>query len=478
MSISWGLLYSGSSTATLLVHDYQQATFGDDDEFVRESIPVDVVEASAALLDAKLTLLHRLSGAVNDYQKTKVANQPVYLTGTVDGVAWRSEIVSLRVTNASPGAYQDEHASFHRDVVMEVTRRPWETITEYVASIRNANVADWDVYDPATEAGVKIYDGDDRSGSAGSVRTNYLFVKENSLAPSMNMKTPVNIIFGAGQEDINYDEFYIGTKHHCAIAGTESFVDGLLVDLSGTYATTASGDNYYALTFSDGDGDYTPADFIAPSDAIHQENKYYKVFMRTQSPIAYTDLRCRLVLEDRTFTGVDVWTGQWYTLVSGRYLHPLDTLKLPPQFLFDNGYVGKRSYNLRLEFESAVASRTVNIDFVQFVPVDDYAEVKKRDEYSAYTAFGVDDAYNLMVDFSTNPVSSMFFLAAGTGYLPIATTTGYPVMTTSGGAINLMPSQNTYSTAIIVLFTRTGHWHLPDDYVYVNVFYRPRRRAI
>lgn len=478
MGISWGLLYNGSSTIALNVqHGYIPAVADDGVEFLSESVPVNVVGTSAADLDSDLNTLRMLCYAVAEYQRTKVLNKPIYFTCTKETVLWRSEIVRMRVVNANGDAYSSEHAGFTRQVMLEITRRGYfETNTEYPAQLRNANVADWDTYDySAGEYGLKIYSGDDRSGAAGSIHTNYMFVKENATAPAIDLPTPVKLVFSESSSGAAsaHKEIYIGAKYHCGSAGTDDLTD-LLFEGSGAADATCSNDDYYALTFSDGDGTYaiTGGGVGSLPDTVFQENKYYKAFLRFQATFAYTDLRARFVIVDDA-TG-DEYETQWHTLAPGSYLYALDTVKIPFRSFFDNAYTNIRLYSVRLEFESSVASRTVNIDYLQFVPVDGYAEVKPF--IAPPSGYGVSGDAGIAVDFSTNPATVVFFFVAESGYNP---TDGYCIYSANGPGINLMPNWGAFTTAIFAHFIRrTSEINYPDDYLHINVFYRPRRRGL
>jgi hypothetical protein len=475
MSIAWGLKYYGSSTTVLNVRDYNQQTFRPEDQFVEEEIPVDVTETTAALLDAKLVLLHSLSGVVSNYQQTKEANQPVYFTATVDGTLWRSELVSLVITNESGSAFTYEHASFSRSIVMHVVRRPWETDTQYAAQVRSASSSDW-----ATTA--KVYGGDDRSGSAGTIRSNYLFVKENATAPAMNMKTPVKIVYvspTSAASPVYFDEFYISTKTLCAAAGTENFTNALMAEgnTGETADTTCSGDGYYPYTFT-ATGGYSSADTIVLTSVLGQENKYYKAILRLRDTFVYTDLYCRVVLEDGTFTGNYIWYGDWYYLAPGENFYSLDSLKIPPKFLYDDSYVNySRTMKVRLEFKSVSASaRTINVDFVQFIGADAYAEIRKQASYSSLTTTGLTmNDVPFAVDFSTTPASALLGYATPDPN-PV---TGYVIWTVKGGPVEVYPSiASAYTTAIFFHTLRTTGLHYPDDMMNISIYYRPRRRAI
>jgi hypothetical protein len=474
MTISFGLKYYGSSTTTLSVHNYQQKTFAPQDEFVEENIPVEVIETSAALLDAKLVLLHSLSDVAANYQRTKEANQPVYLTATIDGVLWRSELVSLVTSNESENAYEYEHANFTRKVVLNVMRRPWETDTQYLAQLRNANTSGW-------QSGANVYGGDDRSGGAGVVRTNYVFVKENASAPAMNMKTPVKIVYTSptsAASPVYFDKFVISSKSLCGAAGTDNFTAVLLAEgsTSETADTTCSNDGYYAFTFT-GAGAFSSADTIVLTSAANQENKYYKAILRLRDTFVYTDVMCRVVLEDGTFADKYVWYGNWQTLPAGKNFYSLDALKIPPKFLYDDVYVNYgRTFKVRLEFKSSSASaRTINVDFVQFIGADGYAEVEKQSDYSSLTTTGLTtNDISFAVDFATNPFSAILGYAVDPN--PV---TGYVLWSVKGSPIEIYPSiAAAYTTAIFFHTLRSTGLHYPDDMMPISIYYRPRRRSI
>lgn len=469
MAIAWGLKYNGSSTVTLNVMDYNQAVPADGEEFVTETVPVNVVGTSVSDLDADRTLLNQLCYAVAEYQKSKVLNKPVYLTGTIETIVWRSEIVAMKVVNASSLAWTSEHAENVRAVNLEITRRAyWETDTQHNAQLKNAD-SDWS----AGVNGIPIFLGDDRSGGAApAIVTNYVFTKENASAPKMDMPSPVKIVLLDGPATV-HDRFFFGSKSHCAYAGTDAFNTSLLVEYSGAADVSSSGDEHESNTFVTGSDTMLSADTFDPADALLQENMYYKAILRFADVFAYTDLRVRMVILDRVFD-VAVFTGQWHTLTAGDMLYPLDTFKLPAQSLYDDSYVNYRFYELQLEFSSAVASRTVKVDYVQFIGAADYVEVEKLADYAG-DGLGVSNAYTMAFDFSTNPFSVICNTTVAAN-----PTTGYAVFTHKGSAIRIFPDMGgVYSTAIFVhQMSNDGTLNFPDNGCSIAVLYRPRRRAL
>ena len=469
MTISWGLKYNGSSTVTLSVMGtYVQSVPDDEQEFVQEQIPVEVVGTSVSDLDSDLNLLRMLCYAAAEYQRSKVLNKPVYLTCTKETILWRSEIVSMRMENASGTAFGPEHAGNTREVILHVTRRAyWETDTQYNAQLKNSN-ADWS----DSEDGIPIYNGDDQSGAGAAIRTNYVFTKENANAPKMDMKSPVKVVLRVGGLTV-HDRFFFGTKSHCAYACTDNFKASLLVEYSGDADVTSSGDEHDAETFATGSGSMVSADTFDPADSLLQENMYYKAIMRFAATFAYTDLRVRMIIRDRIFNK-DIWVGQWHTLAPGKMLYPLDTFKLPAQALYDDSYVNYRYYELKLEFSSAVASRTVKVDYVQFIGAADYVEIEKQSAYSG-VALGLKNTYSMGFDFSTNPPSILVDTTGDSNQ-----TLGYAVYTYKGSPIAIFPDMGgLYSTAIFFhQMTTDGTLNFPDSGCSAIVLYRPRRRSL
>lgn len=362
------------------------------------------------------------------------SGQTLYRARVIDGKAGAGPMLRKRWT--------DGNIRIQVEILREAF---WERDSEEELALRSENSNT----DPGSTGGIHIFNHYDEIGTSPNKHVNGFFVCDSEV--DGDLPAPVRVMVTALQSQI-YNRAFVGVDVSMVNRGYASGPD-----LSGTADATCSGGSYQALTWSG----TTETDIYAAAmeDPEHFiETNYYKLVMRLQAALSYTDLKLRVKIqyEYKTSGYIDVYVGEQVLLSNGFQVYDLDTVMLPPigQALPLGGAVlGSR---LVITAQRATAgSHALNVDFLQWFGTDGWTNFYPLTDL---TDLG---GGTLRLDFTTYP-----FKVEGVG------TSDQPFYGNDGPGLWITPARD---NLFHVLMIRANKSHVVDDDFMVRVYYRARK---
>jgi hypothetical protein len=426
-----------SATDALLVgNSYQQRTPAAGALTVSEQAEVVFINTP----DTTLYTLERLFAQARDTQYRGSSLAKVYLTLTLDGVAWRSEITDGRVV-ISPDFLRHEHVTNKKTGSVMWTRLAYWEGAEVLCLLTNGNGTD-------SNTALNVYNCNDAVGASPNKRNNFVSIP----AIGGDMPTPAIVeLESAAAGALGSMVLALGWR------GTPASFTHMLEIESGTAAAGVSktntadagcsGGNYGAITgLSDVEEDIISW-ALDTNQLAYAGGGTYRIVMRWKAlPVNY-DIYLKVSLRSGTVKLFE-WSPVFVEVGGSQLYTEIGSLVIPPYVLPGNA----ADINLHISgwFESG-HTETMNMDAIYMIPAD---------SYRLYTAL-------------ITPASGQKAYEDGVRDRVYGTISGEVVQThiPTGDLLMLMPNKAHRLHYIGLAGTIT-------DYVKVKVWYRPRRRVV
>jgi hypothetical protein len=330
---------------------------------VTESAVVLVAASTADNLLTQIKDINRANMAAKRRSKSKQGDR-IFLKWRVNGAApiLRSEILAIAAVPADDPTWGLPSGFANRKIklVLSFTRVGWreyDTLTQIPLTNDNAT---------ADLAGLKIYNCNDGTGAAGSVRVNYVQMAAADILG--DMETPLYIEITHTFAASAARRFYIA---HKAQGVPASFVHTLECEdaspgtgVTSTADLDCSGGNKMAVVNVPATVRTLMTWTLSTTQASYILSQWVKILARFEDLPNNSTCKVRFIVQD-SVTTAQIGQSEWVTLSSADYLQQIGTIMLSPN---EQGQVTAGAIKLLLQGKDSAATCDFGMDFIQPSP--------------------------------------------------------------------------------------------------------------
>lgn len=287
---------------------------------------------------------------------------------------------------------------------------------------------------------------------------NYVQIAAADVAGIINSPIRLEIVNAHGAE-ISYKDFHVGISHMPSMSNFSFFLEGEdgtqgggAASATDTASGACSGGKYCAYVWIN-DTEKELATWTLPAAMLAAaRGAYFMVLARLQAGTidALTKLRLSIKLSTST-----IYQGPLIALDASDYLQDLGAIQLPPNLLRQTA---PKALTLALSGKK-VGGSTINLDFLEFMPIDSYRNLKQ-------IAYGAADGDSIYIDEIQKP--ELVYGVDGAGKY-------YATYIPRGERLKL---QKATLQRIYMLFNEQDNTQNINNKSTVKVYYRPRRLSL
>lgn len=398
---------------------------------------------------SRLSMIQAVNRALEHARNHRSGPDGAYLKFAISetATAWRTRILDGLVTFGSQ-LDRDWRRGYAR-CTLYLEREPFWEGPEAQLALTNGNGTD-------VLTALRVYNCSDGSGTSPNKRHNYVDVDGADIDGDLPAACRIEMIHdsvptsGRGVGDVWIGVNFTNPSTHGHILEAESAIGA-----TPTADSNASGGYYDDYTVSAADTEYDMFKWTLSSGALDAAaGRYFKVLARFHSSSGITVLWYRIKLES---AGLLLYqSGQIKPSADyAQLLRDLGTFQLPPRLASQTSI---KAMTLTLTGEASSAPQTINLDFLQLTPVDQYRLLKRAGNSPIVTERLIDDGIN-----------DELYIDNGAGLNKLASFVGY------GPAIRLYPGKD--HRIHFLYHTDYANECYINQTLTVKLYYRPRRAS-